>query len=207
MSQVLSRAPRLQLTRCLSGAATAATAHISHGSAIVRAVTVAGVAGAVLAAVLLVQGPAGHNLDTVLTTATGTLEVGEPTVTLVHHAKEMIGMPASAAHETGGEVLVPVTLTNTSKRPLGYSTDQFHLLADGQRVTAAGGASSQQLRPHAGVTLRLTFPATSLAHGARLHSVPTVGPPLVATLVSPADIPAAATTGAGGAQSHEHESH
>ena len=205
MSYVLPRTPRSQLSRCLSNASAAASAQIGHTSAVVRAVTAAGVAGAALAVVLLVQGPAGHGPEAVLlSTATGTLEVGEPTVTLVHQAKEMTGMPPSAAHSTGGEVLVPVTLTNTSHRPIAYSTDQFHLLADGQRAGAGGGASSQELLPNAGITLRLTFPATSLAHGARLRYEPTVGPPVVATLEPATGAPGSTSPAA--ADGHEHES-
>jgi hypothetical protein len=204
MSYVLPRVPRSQLSRCLSSATAADRAQIGHASAVVRAVTAAGLAGAVLAVVLLVQGPAGPRPEAVLlTTASGTLEVGEPTVTLVHQAKEMTGMPPSAAHNTGGEVLVPVTLTNTSRRPLTYSTDQFHLLADGQRVSAGGGASSQQLLPNAGITLRLTFTATSLGHGARLQYEPTGGPPLVATLEPASGTPGTTSGTAGDAHGRE----
>lgn len=157
-------------------------------SVVVRSLSALGLAGGVLATVLVLQGPAvEHDVaeGTRLTTPTGALLVGTPSVTLVHQANDMVGMPASTAHRTGGEVSVPVTLTNTSSRPIRYAPDEFQLVVDGKTVEPAGGAEEgpeQELRPDAAISLRLTFPQGSLVHGGQLRYTPAGGPALTTPL-------------------------
>ncbi len=193
-------------------------------SVVVRAVNALGVGGAALAAVLVLQGTAAEGryhqpLSTHLTTATGFLDVGSPSVTLVHEPNEMVGMPNSAAHRSGGEVLLPVTLTNTSHQPLPFAASQFHVLVDGETVEAGGeaaAASPQELRPGAAITLRLTFPDVSLVHGGQLRYEPTSGPAVTAPLAAVAGAPSVATPAAASSGSpvnvadgahHEHGTH
>jgi hypothetical protein len=175
-------------------------------SVVVRAVTALGVAGAALAAALVLQGPAAEGpsdaaLSTRLATSAGTLDVGTPSVTLVHQPNEMVGMPASAAHRSGGEVLVPVTLTNTSDRPIRYAASQFHLVVDGETVDAGGEAavgSGQELRPDAAITLRLTFTDVSLVHGGQLRYESATGAFVTAPLEAVAESTPTPTASAGG---------
>ena len=188
---------------------------------VVRAVTVLGVAGAALSTALVLQGAAdvAHSHpspDTLLATSTGTLTVGTPSVTLVHQPNEMVGMPASAAHQSGGEVLVPVTLRNTSHGSMSYAAGQFHLLVDGETVDAGGEAAQEpgrELRPGAAITLRLTFDHVSLIHGGQLRYEPATGRPVTAPLEAvgegtpQAAVPAGGPTTAADSTHHEHEGH
>ena len=192
---------------------------LDPSSVVVRSVSALGLAGGALATALVLQGPPaeGHSDTTVgtrLVTSTGAVDVGTPSVALTHQANEMVGMPASAAHRTGGEVLVPVTLTNTSDQSIRYAASQFHLIVDGETVEAAGEAADdpgRELRPNAAVSLRLTFPHVSLVHGGQLSYLPAAGAPLTAPLdaVSEAEhSPAGGSAVNGvGSTSHEHKAH
>ena len=120
-----------------------------------------------------------------LVTSAGVLDVGTPSMTLVHQPNEMVGMPASAAHRSGGEVLVPVTLTNTSDQPITYAASEFHLVVDGEVVDAGGEAAAgpgRKLRPDAAITLRLIFTGVSLVNGGELRYEPATGIPVTAPL-------------------------
>ncbi len=171
-----------------------------------------------LATALILQGPSpeehSHPIPGVhLVTSTGALDVGPPSVTLVHQPNEMVGMPASAAHRSGGEVLVPVTLTNTSDQPIRYSPSQFRLVVDQETIDAAGEAREspvRELQPKAAVTLRLTFPHISLDHGGRLRYAPAAGAPLEAPLdpVAETSQPSAgAPAVSASTPGHDHEAH
>jgi hypothetical protein len=146
-------------------------------------VALAGV-GAALAAVLLTQGAGdtGSKTAAVLTTGTGTLEVGALSVSLKHDPKDMIGMPAGHDEAAQATVMVPVTLTNTTAEPVSYSPGQFRLLAgDTEVAPGAAAAPAQTLRPHAAITLRLTF-GSPTAERSRLRYSPAAGSPVVADL-------------------------
>jgi hypothetical protein len=188
-------------------------------SVVVRSLSALGLAGGALATVLVLQGPStevegGTTVATRLVTSTGALEVGKPSVTLVHQSNEMVGMPASAAHRSGGEVLIPVTLTNTSGGSITYAADQFHLVVDGKTVDAAGEAADgtlRELRPDAAISLRLTFSQVSLVHGGQLRYVPTAGAPVTAPLdpLGETGQPSTGASAASGAGStgNVHEAH
>ena len=164
-------------------AAAATAARAERLSALVVGVVVAlAGSGAVLAAVLLTQG-SGAAAGSVLRTDTGTLEVGALSVSSRHDPKDMIGMPAG--HDDAGHatVLVPVTLSNTTEEPVTYSHEQFRLIAgDTEVAPAAGvGATTRTLRPHAAITLRLTFTAPT-ADSSRLRYSPAAGDPVATDL-------------------------
>ena len=140
-------------------------------------------AGAVLAALLLTQGGATDSgTAAALPTGTGTLEVGALSVSLKHDSKDMIGMPAGHDEAAQATVMVPVTLTNTTAEPVSYSPGQFRLLAGNTEVApGAAAAPAQTLRPHAAISLRLTF-SSATAERSRLRYSPAVGSPVVADL-------------------------
>ena len=156
-------------------------------------VTLAG-AGGVLAVLLLTQGQQSNSAaGSVLRTSTGTLEVGAMSVSSRHDPKDMIGMPAGQDDAGQATVMVPVTLSNTTDEPLTYSPGQFRLVAGDTEVApgAGVGATSRTLRPHAAITLRLTFTAPT-ADSSRLRYSPAAGDPVAADLGPIAQHPAGA---------------
>src|SRR3954447_4163183 len=188
---------------------------------VVRSLSALRLAGGGLATVLVVQGPSAEDHDhsgaTRIVTPTATLDVGAPSATLVHQANEMVGMPPSDAHRTGGEVLVPVTLTNTSDRPITYAPQEFHLLVDGKAVEAGGeaaGAPARELRPLAAISLRLTFSDAALVPGGQRQYAPATQAPAAAQLEAvpegaPGNAPSASTARSTehAAGDHDHGAH
>src|SRR5215213_3199041 len=151
-------------------------------------------AGAVLGVLLLTQGQQSNSAaGSVLRTSTGTLEVGAMSVSSRHDPKDMIGMPAGHDDAGSATVMVPVTLNNTTDEPVTYSPRQFRLLTGNSQVApgAVAGATTRTLRPHAAITLRLTFTAPT-TDSSRLRYSPAAGDPVVADLGPIAQRPAAA---------------
>jgi hypothetical protein len=188
-----ARAPRSSGTGQRRPAPASAPAERLSALLVGVVVALAG-AGAVLGVLLLTQGQqSGSAAGSVLRTSAGTLEVGALSVSSRHDPKDMIGMPAGHDDAGSATVMVPVTLSNTTEEPVTYSPEQFRLVAGDTQVApgAVAGATTRTLRPHAAITLRLTFTAPT-TDSSRLRYSPATGDPVVADLGPIAQHPAAA---------------
>jgi hypothetical protein len=152
--------------------------------------------GGLLGSRLLTAGPHSEGGASSLSTAFGSLQVGNLVVLAQPDPKDMFGMPPGASHDEhagAATVQVPVTLTNTSKHAVSYSLKSFRLLAGTNTtgVTDERVEGDQQLRPKSAISLRLTFfvpPTTTNL----LRYTPPTGPALDVPLGPVAPLPGSA---------------